>query len=400
MSRNDRTSRTALTLVELLVVISIIVIAASAVLPAFTSVIRSVNFSDAVNKVSATLGSARALAIAESKSTGVAFLFDIETQQMTLVILEQESTGFLDEFASQPAARYVPARDVLPVELPPGIAVMGLPSDRARIAPCADCPGCEEDAYAVQSGPAQVAWYAGERINDCNDGGVNTVVPWLFPRSDPRIHLPRGGDPWREISGQSSGGISIAEAEIAVRHAQTFAVFFTADGSVTTSLEAGGQLVQDAYIEFFDRPVDPFDPISAPYDLIDVFDPDAENIVSSLSDNDPTPRNEEVVLRGVDQLAVFSLQALTRTAGITEPWFIASDDSVLVTEIASTRLVPDSELVIALSNAMDGAAIEPDGSITPNIDPTPDNVGNLPEPIAEIIGFNRFTGDVLRRSGL
>lgn len=400
MSRTKRTSRTALTLVELLVVIAIIVVAASVVLPAFTSVIRSVNFSDAVNKTAATLGSARAIAIAESKPTGVAFLFDIEEQQMTLLVLEQQSSGFLDEASGVVAARFTPAVDVLPVPLPPGIAVMGLPADRARIAPCADCTGCEEFAFVVQSGDTHIAWYAGERLNDCNDAGGNTVIPWLFPRSDPRIHLPRGTDPWRELSGQSSGGLTPSEAETAVRHAQTFAIFFDDDGSVITSFDAGSERVLDAYIEFFDRPVDPFDPIAAPYDILDGFDPDAENTVSVLGDDDPTPRNEEVVLRGVDQLAVFSIEALARTAGITEPWFIASDDSVFVDRIGSTRLVADNELVIALSNAMDGAAIEPDGSVTTDIEPTPGNIDNLPEPIAEIIGFNRYTGDVLRRSGL
>ncbi|MEO1130549.1 MAG: prepilin-type N-terminal cleavage/methylation domain-containing protein, partial [Planctomycetota bacterium] len=83
-----RSARAAFTLLELLIVVSIIVIGATLLLPAFGRVIESVNYSSAVSTVTAALGNARALAIRNGRHTGVAFYFDIEREVCSVQVLE------------------------------------------------------------------------------------------------------------------------------------------------------------------------------------------------------------------------------------------------------------------------------------------------------------------------
>jgi len=81
----------AFTLFEMLITVTIIILATAVVLPAFGRIIESSNFAGAVNTVTATLGNARALAIQNSEYTAVAFLYDIDSEIYTLLPLELQS---------------------------------------------------------------------------------------------------------------------------------------------------------------------------------------------------------------------------------------------------------------------------------------------------------------------
>lgn len=371
-----RRVRRGFTILEMLITISIIAIATAVILPAFNRLIESSNFSSAISTVTATLGNARALAIRNSEYTAVAFLFDTETETYTLLPLELSVAQAASMSLTAPSGNtnnqanaYRPAQGAVPVTLPPGTGVYGLSFQT-------EPPGETLDS-GVGSGPT-LEWYAGEVIND----GSRIITPWIFPRNDPRHFTPRGRNPYDIIRGDLSG--SISDADTALRHAQSFMVQFSPQGTVVEALPGGGFPLFNAYIEYPDRPVDDvngqFDETTGrfePYDDPRAFDPENRRFLGSDEDVDENP---EVYLRAVSQLAVVSLDALRSGADIPpeidQVWFVRpggdtnSDVAPKRTDLFNTYYEDDT--VIAISDWID------------------DN--------AEIIGFNRYTGNVIRRT--
>jgi prepilin-type N-terminal cleavage/methylation domain-containing protein len=368
--------RRGFTILEMLIVIAIIAIATAVILPAFNRLVESSNFASSISTVTATLGNARALAIQNSEYTAVAFLFDTETETYTLLPLELSLAQSASMSLTAPAGdsnnqanAYRPARGSVPVTLPAGTGVYGLSFQT-------EPPGATLDS-GVGSGPT-LEWYAGEVIED----GSRVITPWIFPRNDPRHFTPRGRNPYDVIRGDVSG--SVSDADTALRHAQSFMVQFSPQGTVVEALPGEGFPLFNGYIEYPDRPVDEengdFDEATGrfePYDDLRAFDPENRRFLGNDEDVDENP---EVYLRAVSQLAVVSLDDLRSGADIApeidQVWFVRpggdtnADVAPKRTDLFTTYY--DNETVIAISDWID------------------DN--------AEIIGFNRYTGNVIRRT--
>ena len=259
--RLRRRAASAFTLIEMLVVISLIVIVLGIVVPSVSRIMRSTNYAAAVNVVTATLGRARAAAMESGRPTAVAFLFDIPTKTYTLQVLELAPSGSaasikigppqLGELAdcaedlapfgaSASIAAYQPLRFSAPVQLPPSTAVFGLSTQIPEIdTNDFDPPSNDQDQDGRVDEIAQGVgpqfdvqqWYAGELINDADNDPTNNIVPWIFPRNDPRLFLDQGVDPWKVMSGEQSGNLQAAFT--AVRNAMSFAIAFRPDGSVS-----------------------------------------------------------------------------------------------------------------------------------------------------------------------
>lgn len=371
MKRGSRTSRPAFTLLELLVVVTIIIIASVLTLPAFSRIIQSSNYSAAVNTVTATLANARAQAIRNGRHTGVAFLFDIQTRQFTLQVLELvgQQSAHLSQFAggnddcdddeaaynATNAQGFSPARGIPPVELPPGTGVYGM----SFSVPCEDAMIDSETAH----------WYAGERVEETT--GQETWV-WLFPRNDARMFTPLDGqtrigiDPWPVLL-EGAGGMSQGEARAAVRHANSFFVMFTPEGTVSTTTNTGGSNFINAYIEDAGGPLDLEDEAADPWDDAGLFDPDF--VASGIGRPE---RNPEVVLRAVATLAVVDLEEMIAAPNIADPspWLYRAELSAA----PSPQWVDDH---------LDDAKVR---AVSRWIDRN-----------AQILAFNRYTGQVMRR---
>ncbi len=368
--------RTAFTLVELLVVITIIIIASALTLPAFSRVIQSSNYAQGVNLVTATLSNARALAIRNGRHTGVAFFFDAATQRCTLQVLELQGqqSAYLSPFSGgndacdptqsgynvNSAQAFAPAFNSPPVELPPGLIVCGLSFSVS----CADALIDVDTAH----------WYAGERASDPDSG--DDMWLWLFPHNDPKLYTDIdsttrvGLDPWPVLVGNSNA-MSRDVARAAVRHSQTFFVQFTPEGTVSTTTNTGGSNFINAYIEFGDAPLDEDDALAGPWDEPAVFDPDLDP-PDLGGDNQ---RNPECVMRAVATLAVVDIEDLATAPAIAEPrpWLYRAEDvqNSVAPQPAWMTSYYDDEKVIAVSRWIDRNA--------------------------QILAFNRYTGQVMRR---
>jgi type II secretory pathway pseudopilin PulG len=365
------------TIIELLVVISIIIIAVVAILPAFGRLIESQNYAASVNSVTATLGSARARAVERGRRVGVAFLWDAKEERYSLMVVEQLQGQESGSLTNQPTGRglgayadvFFPVKGAAPVELPKGVGVFGLssllPVGSAATTPITDIPvDCWE-------------WYAGEVINGDNDSETrDDIYLWIFPRNDPRLFTQdenserrMGVDPWERLRGISTiPPIDPDEALEAVRNATTFFVLFSPDGSVTTSRRTGVNEYFDAFLEYPDRPVRALAPNSPPYDDPLRFDPED---FAGVPEQERTA-NPEFMLRSVDQLAVVDLGRLADGVGIPRAWLIRPRGSNAFQPAYLVSLgYFDDEKAKAVSRWIDLNG--------------------------EIINFNRYSGNVIRR---
>lgn len=383
---NARSGRGGFTLLELLVVVAIIVLVIAALVPAFGRLIESQNYASAVNTVTATLGNARARAVRDRVRTGVVFLWDAVTERCTLQVVEvgSENAGALTSLPSRPVPAYaevlVPARASAPVQLPAGIGVYGLSSL---------LPTGSQATVTMIEDPPTWWWYAGERITNGNSDPSDDIIPWLFPRNDGRVLTPRpsgdttsavGADPWRVLARDPGGpgdpsiaGVSESEAIRAVRNVTTFFVLFSEEGIVLGTRRSGGVDFYDAFLDYPDQPVDVLSPGSLPYDDPQRFDPEFFGRGSSAVPSVRRSPNPEVMLRVVDQLAIVDMRRMEEGVGIRRPWLGRSESTPL-------DLTPDYQRSFYRSNKLVR------------------EVGRWIDLNAEIINFNRFTGNVIRRT--
>ncbi len=360
-----RSSRrtSAFSLLEMLVVVSIIVLGGALLIPAFGKIISSTKYTSAINTVTATLGNARALAMRNGRETAVAFLYDVERDIFTLQVLELQQTGAaLTDRVSAPnehtyANAYRPAVGTVPVELPKGTGVFGL---SFQIAPVSGV-GSRIDNIGSH-------WYSGDIINESQS---QQTIPWLFPRNDVRMYLrlTAGEDPWRLIG---VTGQSRPEVRRSMRQAFSFFVQFSRDGSVVQTASQGGISSVNAYIEWPDLPRDLSNPEEPPFDKPNVFDPQAAATGVPLESRTPNP---EVVLRAAAQLAVVDLRRMAESTGLERPWLVRSPTSAIPREAVIER-----DRALYYSN--DAVRL----------------VNEFIDNNAEIISFNRFTGNVIRRA--
>ncbi|MDX2114358.1 MAG: prepilin-type N-terminal cleavage/methylation domain-containing protein [Planctomycetota bacterium] len=370
------------TILELLVVISIILVVIASILPAFGRLIESQNYTSAINSVTATLGSARALAISSGRRTGVVFLWDEERERMRLEVVQYNAPGSLHYWAtrsSQYADAFVPAPNIVPVELPPRIGVFGLAPVSLRR------PDLDPQAASISdlNNPltSQWEWYGGDVIDGDDNDPANDRLLWIFPRNDPRIFTPRrdsrdlGIDPWARILGQpTDGSITDSEAQLALWNATTFFVQFDERGTAV-AVARDGRDVSNAYLEFLNEPRDRSDPDSLPYDSPYTFDPwgNGPGVQQSAVAQDRRERNPEVMLRSADQFAVVDLGRMVDAVGSARAWLVRPESSRAPQPLwlADAGLF-DDELAREVSRWIDLNA--------------------------EIITFNRFSGNVIRRS--
>lgn len=346
--------RRAFTLFELLVVISIIILLAAIIVPAFGRIIESANYSGSINRVTGALGQARALAIQNGRNTGVAFFFDLRTETASMQVLELhgQQSGTIGQNGATPAMVFRPATGTVPIELPKGIAIYGM---SFGIAP--------ENQYYDATNIRQ--WYSGEMIDP--DGSLDVglgatplitndeIVPWIFPRNDPYVFMDPSVDTEENF-------VNAGNAYNALRHCVTFMVQFDPSGAIVTCTESGGACLIDAYLEY---PEDPYNPNSADDSAIDdpfLFDPERGLDVDRAFPN-------EVILRSASMIAVVQTARLAEGVGVRQPWTIWSEDAVPFAN--NQRVVRDNDRLEQIWNWIDVNA--------------------------ELLSFDRYTGGVIRR---
>jgi len=437
----------AFTLFELLVVVVIILVLLSVMAPSVSDLVKSNNFSSAVNQLSGTLEAARERAIAQNSQTAVAVLFDLETERCSLQILDEVSNrgdlaDVVTDSLAQDATVFRPARSSTPVVLPKGTMVFGLSQhhflpdgvDRtARIDSILNGSATFGDRVISEGGTedermqSTAGWYVGSVVVDPDDMTM-LVNTWLAPRSDPRQFMdPRiamGRDierPLRELKEVSLESLwDLARGETMdiqpgllttpedavryIRHARSFMVRFSPQGSViafdadTTQADQAGY----AFLESLDGPIatGPMVPLGpdgepVPFDNPQRFDPETRPRDRTLTggedpppvfDVDDAPPNPEVVLRSASRLAVVDLQDLQEGTGIARPWMLHPH----LTDMDVDHMEPWPDVFVG-----------GDGTETPSEDVALTRLvvemSRWIDENAVVIDFSRFSGRVVKR---
>jgi prepilin-type N-terminal cleavage/methylation domain-containing protein len=400
-----RTGGRAFTLVELLIVVSIIAIGATLMVPAFAEVLRSINYSGAINQVTAALGNARAQAIRTGRHAGVVFLFDIETETASVQVVELLQPGALTEFGTAPLEETIgvamrPAPGQVPVQLPRGTAVVGLSLKTAQ----ADVAVDTASSFTTWS------WYAGQTHNPEDDDPIERLPLWLFPQNDARLFTKNnppvsktwGVDPWEVLADRTPTGanVSVREATEAVRHAQSFMVVFSPSGSVVSEIESGATIVKNAWLEFPDQPIPRSAPTGSAYDWRDRFDP--QNLGDGLGGSSETDAtlpsgrgdirpNPEVFLRAAEQVAVVDISTMARDLGVARPWLVRPEES----NAPIPKWVRDQVGRAAGGGTVSYIAADTDNATNP---PLHRIVSKWIDDNAEVLSFSRYTGEIIRRT--
>lgn len=437
--RPARSTRAAFSLFELLIVVGIILVMMILTVPSFATLVKSNNFSSAVNQLAGGLEAARERAIARNRETAVAVLFDIETRQTSLLILD--AVGSRGALALSPAASsgaqnatvFVPASNSPPIVLPEGTAIFGLSTH--HVLPDGDNQLDSIDNLANASATYETrlisdgtnnpdeldqrttAWYTGSVVPDPDDPDV-LVNTWLAPRNDPRVYLdPRPGERDIDLPVRAIEEITYADLwgllrdgnvprpgfesteEDAVRymrHAQSFMIRFSPQGRILAVSSDTGQVDQAgyAYLELPENPVAsgagvPAEMVGKAFDAYGRFDPEA--IPRNQTEITPSPfsyesagENPEVILRAVSRLAVVDLQDLYKGTGVSKPWLLHPS----LTDAASQAPWPD------VYSPGDGPEIM---STDEELDRLVIAMSKWIDENAVLLDFSRFSGRVMKR---
>jgi len=437
-------SRGAFTLFELLVVVVIVLVLLSVMAPSVAELVKSNNFSAAVNQLSGTLEAARERAIAQNRQTAVAVLFDVETERCRLQILDERSNrgdlaDVVEDTLAQDATVFAPARNSTPVLLPEGTMVFGLSqhhflpdgADREeQISSILNLTAMymsrliSEGGSEDEQGEFTPGWYVGSVIADPADTTM-LVNTWLAPRNDPRqfmdprLDSARDIEPplrelgqvelkqlWRVARGETTDvqpGLITGRADAVryVRAAQSFMVRFSPQGTViafdadTRQADQAGY----AYLEFPEGPIATGDaaPMDAdgnpvPFDNPQRFDPESATRDRTVRTQSPPPPftaddaapNPEVVLRAASRLAVVDLQDLQEATSIARPWLLhtATRDAAHMAPWPDVFVASDGEELMSDSDELDRLVVEMSRWIDEN---------------AVVIDFSRFSGRVVKR---
>jgi|GEM_PF-1454857 len=433
--------RRAFTLFELLVVVGIILVLLILTVPGFADLVKSNNYSAAVNQLSGALEAARERAIARNRQTAVAILFDLQEDgrhRARLLILDEAGRGALalrpePDSGGQYATVFHPAANTTPIILPPGVMIFGL--SRHHFLPDGDSVSSayedllngsaryEDRVISLgASNPDELdqrtaGWYVGALFPDPDDPGV-LVNPWLPPRNDPRVYMDaRLGErdiesPIREVHevplralwdllrtpapDPPPGLETTDESAVAyMRHAQSFMIRFSPDGSIiaadadTTQTDQAGY----AYLEFPNNPVaaEPSvdEMIGRPFDAAGRFDPEAAprdqtRLTPPPINYESAGENPEVVLRAASRLAVVDLQDLQRGTGVARPWILRP----ALTDPMNQAPWPD---------VYDPGDLPPIDSSDLALNELVRDVSDWIDDNAVILDFSRFSGRIMRR---
>lgn len=385
MRRTTGPFRGAFTLVEMLVVVTVIAVALVALLPSFSRLIESNNYASAVNTVSATL----ARAANRGVEGGVVFLWDPRTERMTLIQVELHNADAAlrsGPGGRVPALAFRPVPGSQPATLPVGFGVYGLSMMHDDpLPPSGGTPPPEDDD----------SWYPGESVWEDDPNSTlrrMSLNPWLFPRNDVSFWSEdfdpaNVDDPNHPVrvgvlvpqNVQPGAGISYDPTpDNPWRHLKTFFVWFGADGSLRSAaaMPAG---VRDCYVEHIDLPFDPNRrPVDPDYliDLDDRFDPEAY----FGQTGGWVVFNPEVHMRPAELIAIVDMARLAEETGVRRPWNLrARSDFSPPTPSDKTSSEFQTNQLIA--------------------NPTMEvrRVYDWIDRNGEIIGFNRYTGQALRR---
>lgn len=370
MTRARAATSRAFTLVEMLITFSVIAVALVVIIPAFGRITESANYSSAINRVTSTLSLARALAMESSRETAVVFLFDIETERTTLLIVRRADDQGVIPPASRanpdiPASVFIPA-DASPVLLPPGMGVYGL----AKFAPDANPASIDRMAR----------WYPNEARRDT--GNIAERF-WIFPRNDARIYI-NSDEQLRDFAGDY--------ASYPGSYAVSFFVRFSPDGSIVSASPNSATVPNDSFLELPDRPRDPSafpgQPDFEPRDRPLRFDP---HVIFDRAGS--VDLNPEVRLRSVEFLAVVDMTRLAEGAGVRSPWLVRPHPGVLDSGDTPPNAVnPNDPKARFLDRELN--TVDPDAPNSSQIR----RISRWIDENAEVITLNRFTGAALRRA--
>lgn len=270
-------ARRGFTLIELLVVIAIILALVVTTLPAFRAIQRSGRVSGALNSLSSTFTTARALAVRDGQDVAVMFRFNEQTRRISLEILKTESFVYDADRSSggmNAATVFVPYPGLAPTELPRDAGVFGYGYGASR-----GSVGRAENWYPDMG---SLFPYSGNTQDD----------PWLFPRTDFRF---------------------FDNNESNIDRLETFIIRFSPSGSIVTNAEELGSLARggDAFYELNDRD-DPNFTVWSP------------EVIQAGSLRDARTITE-YQLRSVPMVVVVDLQQMSDDLGVREPWRVMGE---------------------------------------------------------------------------
>ena len=105
---NPRSVARGFTLVELMIVLTIIVVLVAAAVPALRSIMGTRSNEVAINKISAFLGRARLRAIGLQEPSGIFFYIDPQTQLITMSMVRQTPPEYNDKLTNAAYVDFVP----------------------------------------------------------------------------------------------------------------------------------------------------------------------------------------------------------------------------------------------------------------------------------------------------